>query len=268
LCLHGLRHERMAQTGLGIARDNSAAKRIAFEQKGAVAVADAQPDVGAGDIDPIALRIVADQPDRPALAEHETNGFRPSLAANDWRYFHGIFIGERSSIMNDKPEKPTLTVVHASIKSRGAAALGRRAVRGTAGKRVFVEGGDGRSPWSIRWKDLIYSHATDLGGVEVLSEAQISVIRRASAIECELERLEADMSVDGDVDLDQYGRLAGRLCRLFELVGIKRLARPIDPTSDLAKALEAYPLTAIDDDDDDEPVPIEAGFDKSEPGEA
>jgi hypothetical protein len=43
------------------------------------------------------------------------------------------------------------------------------------------------------------------------------------------------------------------------------------PTSDLAKALEAYPAKAISDEDDrdeDEPMPIEAGFDKSDPGEA
>jgi hypothetical protein len=46
------------------------------------------------------------------------------------------------------------------------------------------------------------------------------------------------------------------------------LARPIDLTGDLAKALEAYPPTTIDDDgDEDEPLPIEAGFDR-EPGEA
>jgi hypothetical protein len=52
----------------------------------------------------------------------------------------------------------------------------------------------------------------------------------------------------------------------------RRLARPIDPLSDLSKALTAYPAKAIDDDDDesndDEPLPIEQGFDKSDPGEA
>jgi hypothetical protein len=53
----------------------------------------------------------------------------------------------------------------------------------------------------------------------------------------------------------------------------KRLAKPLDPTSALAKALEAYPATAIDDDDDgdgdeNEPMPIEEGLDRTEPGEA
>jgi hypothetical protein len=71
------------------------------------------------------------------------------------------------------------------------------------------------------------------------------------------------------IDPDVYGRLCGRLAKLLALVGIKRLTTPPDPLSDLARALEAYPTKAIDDDDGDadEPMPIEKGFDR-EPGEA
>jgi hypothetical protein len=77
------------------------------------------------------------------------------------------------------------------------------------------------------------------------------------------------MSEGQQIDLDQYGRLTGRLCRPLELIGIRRLARPIDPLSDLAKAFEDT-AKAIDDDDEDsdEPLPPEKGSDKSEPGEA
>jgi hypothetical protein len=138
----------------------------------------------------------------------------------------------------------------------------------TSGRRTFAEGGDGRGAWTRRWKDLVASHASDLGG-EGLSEAQISICRRASAMEIELEAMEARMSEGQPIDIDVYGRLAGRLCRLFDIIGVKRLARPIDPCQDLAKALEAYPAKAIDDDEpnDDEPLPIEEGLDH-EPGEA
>jgi hypothetical protein len=126
----------------------------------------------------------------------------------------------------------------------------------TTGRRAFVEG-DGRSPWAMRWSDLIFAHANDLGGT--LSEAQISICRRAAALECELEAMEGRMSTGQPIEIELYGRLASRLCRLFEIIGIKRLARPIDPLSDLAKALEAYPAKAIDDDgdgdgDDNEPA--------------
>jgi hypothetical protein len=90
---------------------------------------------------------------------------------------------------------------------------------------MFADGGDGRSAWGRRWRDLILAHANDLGGMELLSEAQISICRRVSAMEVELEAREARMSEGEKIDLDQYGRLTGRLCRMLELVGI-RVASP------------------------------------------
>jgi hypothetical protein len=141
--------------------------------------------------------------------------------------------------------------------------------RVTKGKQMFVELGDARSAWARRWNDLVLMHANDLGGYEMLSEAQLSICRRASAMECELEAMEGRMSAGQSIDIGQYARLTGCLCRMLDLIGVKRLAKPLDPTSELAKALEAYPAKPIDDDEpnDDEPLPIEEGFDR-EPGEA
>src|SRR5262249_53506470 len=116
----------------------------------------------------------------------------------------------------------------------------RQASRVTTGYSMFVEGGDGRSAWARRWKDLILAHVADLGGPEVLSEAQISICRRSAAIEIALEQIETRMSEGQQIDLDQYGRLTGRLCRMLELVGVKRLTKPLDPLGELAKAVEAY----------------------------
>jgi hypothetical protein len=123
----------------------------------------------------------------------------------------------------------------------------------TSGRRMFVELGDARSAWAKRWADLILAHVNDLGGPEMISEAQLSICRRASAMECELEAMEARLSAGQPVDTDAYGRLCGRLCRLIELIGIKRLARPADPVSELARAFEAYPATPFDDDEDEPP---------------
>jgi hypothetical protein len=135
--------------------------------------------------------------------------------------------------------------------------------RATTGRRLFTEGGDGRSAWGRRWRDLCLSHANDLGGPDGLSEAQVSIIKRVSAMEIELEAMEARMSEGERVDLDQFGRLTGRLCRLLELVGIRRVTKPLDPTGELARA-----FAGVDDDgDEDEPLPIEEGLDR-EPGEA
>jgi hypothetical protein len=76
--------------------------------------------------------------------------------------------------------------------------------------------------------------------------------------------MEGRMSASQPIELAQYARLTGVLCRLLELVGIKRLIKPLDPTSELVRAMGAYPVAVVDDDDEDEdePPPIE------EPGEA
>jgi hypothetical protein len=101
----------------------------------------------------------------------------------------------------------------------------------------LLPGLDGRSSWSRRFHDLCASHAQDAGGPDTLSEAQISLIRRASALEVTLERLELDMAEGREVDLDQYSRSAGHLRRILETVGVKRVAKDVSPMTlaDLVK---------------------------------
>ena len=96
-------------------------------------------------------------------------------------------------------------------------------------KRLFVEG-DGRSPWARRWRDLIELHAGDLGGIDVLSEAQFSLIKRAATIEVELELSEGRMSMGEEVDLDIFTRSVSHLRRILETLGIERRPRDITPT--------------------------------------
>jgi hypothetical protein len=86
----------------------------------------------------------------------------------------------------------------------------------------------------------VLGHVSDLGGADFLSEAQFSLIRRAAAIECELERLDARLSVGEPVDLDSYGRCAGHLRRLFETIGVERRPRDVTPSiADIAAEIEA-----------------------------
>jgi hypothetical protein len=118
--------------------------------------------------------------------------------------------------------------------------IGHNSSRVTKGKRMFVELGDPRSKWARRWNDLVIMHATDLGGLEMLSEAQMSICRRVAALECELESLEGKMSASHPVDIEVYARLTRTLCRLFELVGIRGRAKPLDPQGELVRALERY----------------------------
>jgi hypothetical protein len=110
----------------------------------------------------------------------------------------------------------------------------------TNGRRLFVEGGDGRGPWARRWRDLVELHANDLGGMDSISAAQLALIRRASTIEIELEQLEARLSVgDEEVDIEAFARLAGHLRRLLEALGIRRDARQVETLADYLDTIAA-----------------------------
>jgi hypothetical protein len=110
------------------------------------------------------------------------------------------------------------------------ATTGKRRTRSrvTTGRAVFVEG-DGNSRWARRYRDLISAHCQDLGGIDLLSGAQLSLIRRASAIELELEQMEGKLSMGQPVDLDVFTRSASHLRRLFETIGVERRAKTVTP---------------------------------------
>ena len=82
------------------------------------------------------------------------------------------------------------------------------------------------------FRDLVNGHFSDLGGVEYASEAEKSILRRATTIEVELERLETSFAESGlegpnSKDLDLYYRGSAHLRRLLEAVGLQRRARDV-----------------------------------------
>ena len=100
---------------------------------------------------------------------------------------------------------------------------------------ALLPGVDGRSVWMRRFRDLMQLHVADAGGD--VSEAKRSIIRRASTLEVELERLEAKFAASGEADaadLDLYQRASNTMRRHLESVGLERVARNVTP------ALEAY----------------------------
>src|SRR5262245_64594322 len=96
----------------------------------------------------------------------------------------------------------------------------------TNGRRLFVDGA-GNSAWSRRYRDLVTGHIADMGGRDLLSEAQLSLVKRAAAIEIELERMEGALSAGALVDLDLFTRSASHLRRLFETLGVERRPRDV-----------------------------------------
>jgi hypothetical protein len=96
----------------------------------------------------------------------------------------------------------------------------------------LLSGVDGRSCWARRLRDLIELHQADRGGQLNISEAERAIIRRASTLIVEAERLEAKFALAGEAepaDLDLYQRLSNSMRRLFESVGIERRPRDVTP---------------------------------------
>jgi hypothetical protein len=97
----------------------------------------------------------------------------------------------------------------------------------------LLPGVDGRTAWVRRAKELIAEHVSDLGGEDNCSAAERSIIRRASVLTVELERMEVKFALAGAAspeDIDLYARVAANLRRLLEAVGLQRRAKNIGPT--------------------------------------
>ena len=132
---------------------------------------------------------------------------------------------------NSPPDRPKVAPAKDPLRSR--------ITNGSA----LLPGVDGRSAWVRRCKDVIAEHVADLGGFDSTSAAERSIIRRASTLTVELERLEAKFATSGaasDSDLDLYQRTAGNLRRLLEAIGIQRRPRDVTPTlNDIAAEIAA-----------------------------
>ena len=98
----------------------------------------------------------------------------------------------------------------------------------SSGRRMFVHG-DASSAWSRRYRDIVAGHVSDLGGRAMLSEAEISLIKRVSTLELECEQAEGRLSMGQEIDLDLYQRMLNSLRRALETLGIERRAKTVTP---------------------------------------
>lgn len=98
----------------------------------------------------------------------------------------------------------------------------------TNGKRLFVEH-RGDTAWARRFRDVLVEIISDLGGLDVLSEGQKQLARRAATLCITCERLEGKAAAGEDIDLTAYGMLTDRLGRTFARLGLKRRPRDVTP---------------------------------------
>ncbi|RWO45975.1 MAG: hypothetical protein EOS11_10295 [Mesorhizobium sp.] len=98
---------------------------------------------------------------------------------------------------------------------------------------AILPGVDGRSPWARRFRDLIVAISNDQGGDDQLPEAKRLLIRNASGLATELERMLAKWAVnDGATpeELALFGGQSKNLRILLDSVGLERAAKDVTPT--------------------------------------
>jgi hypothetical protein len=100
--------------------------------------------------------------------------------------------------------------------------------RATNGSSLFwIDDADGRSAPARRFKDILGAVVSDLGGLDLLSEGQKQLARRAAMLSLECERLEG-ASISGEtIDIEVYASLTDRLGRCLQRLGLKRQARDV-----------------------------------------
>jgi hypothetical protein len=124
------------------------------------------------------------------------------------------------------------TEQHSNGSQRPPARRKRSRSAVTSGRKLWVDGNP-NSAWSRRYSDILNALIADLAGgacPEVLSQAQLSLCRRAAALTVECEQAEGRASQGEAMDLDAFGRAVSHLRRLLETLGIERRARDVVPS--------------------------------------
>ena len=93
------------------------------------------------------------------------------------------------------------------------------------GSALLAPEGDARGWWARRFGEVVSLRLDDLGDAATLSESQVSLSKRAAALEVSLEADEAAMSRGDDVNLKTYAEVAGQLTRILVALGLKRVPR-------------------------------------------
>ena len=118
-------------------------------------------------------------------------------------------------------------------RKRAALSLKRTRSAITNGKHL-LRAVDARSAWMRRLRDLIAAHTADLGGDDLVTEAEMRLVRRAALLTIQCEMMDRKFALnDGDAsesDLNTYQRITNTLRRTLESLGLSRRTRDVTPS--------------------------------------
>lgn len=104
-----------------------------------------------------------------------------------------------------------------------------RATKVGLGTSDFLAEVDGRSLIARRYNEISSALIRDLGGDEIVGEAQRQLVRRATTIAVQAELMEAGLANGEPFNLDAYAKGANTLNRILTTLGLRRHARDITP---------------------------------------
>jgi hypothetical protein len=123
-------------------------------------------------------------------------------------------------------------------RQRKRTSLGMHAFRSclTNGTSIFaIKSLDKRSRFARRYRDCIAAYVSDLGGIENVSFAEQTLLRRASMLICQLEWQESQFAKDQEgvaspEQLTIYLQALNSLRRVVETLGLQRRPRDVTPS--------------------------------------
>jgi len=143
-------------------------------------------------------------------------------------------------------------------KIKGTAAAARRMAKARAAKkpggakpRSFSSRvGSGRSLWfnsgetdhrtqsARRFREIVFSIAADLGGLDSLSEIQRQLVRRHASLSLMAEKMEMSLVKDEEIDVARFMGMTNTLGRVSAALGLSKQVLDITPKEELKRLLE------------------------------
>jgi hypothetical protein len=109
---------------------------------------------------------------------------------------------------------------------RGRKVYGRSAV---SNGRDLLPDVDGRSIVARRYRDIASAIVVDQGGVGLITEARLQLIRRFSAAAVLAEQMESALANGQEIDIPQHALLCSSLFRIASRIGLQRIPKNVGP---------------------------------------
>ena len=132
---------------------------------------------------------------------------------------------------------------------------GRSTMRPKARSRLTNRPGlladvDGRTRWPKRYRDLVVNYISDMGGIDMVSEKQKTMVECSAEMVTQLQMMAAGWHAAGTgaplAELETYQRTSNTLRRLFMALGLQRRSRDVTPSIEQYLAYKAR--KKVDDD--------------------